>query len=258
MLLSSVSSVLATLGLTLGQDSAGVQSNQSTHVLPSDTAIQQALNISTGNPSKCANGTKYFLQPIDHATYNGTVGSTSTFHQQFEVIDTYFKPGGPIIFYQGTENANIVCLEELAGPVWAQELGALLVSLEHRYFGISCPYGLNYTEKASWPVESLKPLTLDNVQLDAVTFVDWVKSHYAGAHNSKVIFVSGKLRLEKHFSKVLTLHRLIRGDPSCNRPCSASRHVLWLHRIVSIDHRAGLASGYAELVRMGGLGESGV
>lgn len=67
----------------------------------------------------------------------------------------------------------------------------MLIVLEHRYFGISTPFGLNYSEASTWPVEMLKPLTLDNVLLDGVTVTDWAKRHYPGAQDSKVIYVSG-------------------------------------------------------------------
>lgn len=197
MLLQSIITALAVFGSTLVQTIPALQPRQSTRPKsPPDFAIQQILNISTGNPSKCAAGTRYFLQPIDHATYDGTVGDGSTFYQQFEVIGKYFKPGGPILFFQSTENANMICLEQLAGPAWAAGLGALVVVLEHRYFGISCSYRLNYTEMATWPVPLLKPLTLDNVLLDSVTFVKWVQRNYAGAADSKVIYVSGKWKVE--------------------------------------------------------------
>jgi dipeptidyl-peptidase-2 len=150
------------------------------------------------------------------------VGGNATFHQQFQVFDSYFKPGGPIIFIQGTENANWNCLEVLSGPASAKELGALLVGLEHRYFGISVPNGLNYTERATWPVALLKPLTLDNVLLDAVAFVDWIKRKY-NCENCKVISISGELVDRIGFpalhspSQVLTVEHCLRLHVSNSR-----------------------------------------
>jgi hypothetical protein len=75
--------------------------------------------------------------------------------------------------------------------------------LEHRYFGISCPYGLNYTEMATWPVPLLKPLTLENVLIDSVTFVNWAQRNYAGAADSKVIYLSGKWKVEDLLKRTL-------------------------------------------------------
>jgi hypothetical protein len=166
--------------------------SQSPIKLPPESAITAAANVSTGNPSKCPKGTKYFLQPINHAGYDGTIGDNTTFLQQYEISDEFYKPGGPIIFIQGTENAHISCLEEYIAPAWVKELGGIAVALEHRYFGVSCPYGLNYTESATWDPALLKPLTLDNVLLDAATFVQWVKQSYHGTENSKIIVASGE------------------------------------------------------------------
>lgn len=81
---------------------------------PDPSAVEQALNTSTGNPSGCASGTKYFPQLQDHSNLNGT----TTFLQQFQIIDTYYKPGGPILFLQGDESP-IVCLEKLVLPEYA-------------------------------------------------------------------------------------------------------------------------------------------
>lgn len=155
---------------------------------PDPSALAKALNTSTGNPSKCQSGTKFFPQIIDHSS-NDTSGPNATFLQQFQVIDTYYKPGGPVFFFQGDEGP-LNCLEFFAFVDYAQELNALLVGLEHRYFGASCPFGLNYTERAGWPVSSLKDLTWQNVLADAVYFLDWVKtSAYPGA--GEVIAFSG-------------------------------------------------------------------
>lgn len=154
---------------------------------PDPSVVAKALNTSTRN-TKCASGTKFFPQLLDHFS-NDTSGPNSTFFQQFQVIDTYYRPGGPILFLQGDESP-LDCLESFALVDYAQELGALLVSLEHRYFGLSCPFGLNYSDTASWPIPSLKYLTWQNVLADAAYFLDWVKtSAYPGA--AEVIAVSG-------------------------------------------------------------------
>ncbi len=70
---------------------------------------------------------------------------------------------------------------------FAQELNGLAVSLEHRYFGESLPFGAN----VSWTNEKLKYLTLDNVMADAVTFINFLKETIPGTEKSKVITASG-------------------------------------------------------------------
>ena len=49
--------------------------------------------------------TEFLDQKIDHfGKHQGT------FKQQYQVIDEFYKPGGPILFYQGAENGEMVCL----------------------------------------------------------------------------------------------------------------------------------------------------
>lgn len=155
---------------------------------PDSAAVAKALNTSTHN-TLCPSGTKFFPQILDHSS-NDTTGANSTFLQQFQIIDTYYKPGGPILFLQGDETP-LDCLERFAMVDYAQELNALLVNLEHRYFGLSCPFGLNYSNTAAWPVSDLQYLTWPNVLADAAYFLDWVKtSAYPGA--GEVIAFSGE------------------------------------------------------------------
>jgi hypothetical protein len=77
-----------------------------------DSGDPESRNISTGVPGLCPAGTKFFPQPIDHESFNGNWnGANETFLMQYEINDTYYKPSGPIFFYQGTENAVIACAE---------------------------------------------------------------------------------------------------------------------------------------------------
>lgn len=53
----------------------------------------------------CSPATKTFEQKVDH------IGdSNEVFQQQYQVIDEYFHPGGPILFYQGGETTDMICL----------------------------------------------------------------------------------------------------------------------------------------------------
>lgn len=75
---------------------------------------------------------------------------------------------------------------------WAQDVGALIVGIEHRYFGLSWPYGLNYTVKSTWNPKLLKPLTLQNVISDGVSLVTWIKNvKNLAAKDAKVIMFGG-------------------------------------------------------------------
>lgn len=158
--------------------------------LPGNSLLQSA-NSTVGNPAHCPSATKWFPQLIDHTkTYNAT---NNTFLQQYQVVDTYYKPGGPIFFWQSVEEPYR-CSEMTPIFDWAAELGSLVIGIEHRYFGNSCPYGLNYTDRASWDTKLLEPLSLDNVLMNGVTFVTYVKEvAYPAAKDGKVIMISGAL-----------------------------------------------------------------
>ena len=161
--------------------------------IPPAAAIQKAANISTGNPAHCPAGTKYFPQAIDHATFTGNYNASNlTFLQQFEVNDTYYKPGGPIIFMQGVESASLNCVDFSISVEWAKELNGLMVAIEHRYFGISIPYGLQYSEYSTWDTSLLKPLTMQNALLDGLNLLNWIKTvAYPSTIDSKVLLLSG-------------------------------------------------------------------
>jgi dipeptidyl-peptidase-2/lysosomal Pro-X carboxypeptidase len=129
----------------------------------------------------CSPATKFFEQNVDH--YGPRY---QLFPQQYQILDTYFKPGGPILFYQGGETADMICLEDLILPTWAKELGALAVTLEHRFFGKSNP---NNFENLTVRYDTL---TLDNVLEDSVNFITWIKENVNGARDSPVIATGGK------------------------------------------------------------------
>lgn len=49
--------------------------------------------------------TQFREQKVDHFGK-----SKKTFKQQYQIIDDFYKAGGPILFYQGAENDQISCL----------------------------------------------------------------------------------------------------------------------------------------------------
>ena len=75
--------------------------------------------------------------------------------------------------------------EYLILPAWAAELGALVISLEHRFFGLSNP------SNASDHVEKYQSLTLENVMLDAVSVIEHIQNTIPGAKHSQVIVSGG-------------------------------------------------------------------
>lgn len=77
-----------------------------------------ALNCSYSN-------TKFWDQRLDHWGNNGT------FKQQYQVIDDFYKPGGPILFYQGAENNKISCLVGLRLDIWNETDAGSLTEFYH-------------------------------------------------------------------------------------------------------------------------------
>lgn len=87
---------------------------------------------------------------------------------------------------------------------WAAEVNAVTVVLEHRYFGISCPYELNCSASATWDKSQYKHLTLDNVFGDGRSFLAWFKKvTYPEAKSAKVILGSGMFSQVESPSKSL-------------------------------------------------------
>lgn len=126
---------------------------------------------------------KFFTQKLDHMSNN-----TATFQQQYQLITNFFQPGGPILYTISAESSTMQCAERLAFIDYAKELGAIVAVLEHRFFGDSFPSGINDSNATP---EDFAPLTLENVLLDSVTFVNWVKSTVPGASESKAIAEGG-------------------------------------------------------------------
>ena len=111
-------------------------------------------------------------QFIDH--FNPLDGRT--FAQRYWVDNTFYNPGSssPIFLYicgegtcKGTPAVGSYIYQ------MAQKAGALLVALEHRYYGLSQPFG-----PQSMKVENLHYLTVENALEDLAYFISWFKDNY--------------------------------------------------------------------------------
>lgn len=100
--------------------------------------------------------TYFASMPLDH--FNSS--DTRTFSQRLFVNDTYYKPGGPVIYFDyGEEGVNPTILAwmlaewgngTVSAPMEvAKALNGVVVSLEHRYYGSSNPFPLNNTASAN-------------------------------------------------------------------------------------------------------------
>ncbi|XP_028855891.1 lysosomal Pro-X carboxypeptidase-like [Denticeps clupeoides] len=129
--------------------------------------------------------TFYFQQQIDHFGFfkNGT------FKQRYLVADQHWhKSGGPILFYTGNEG-DITWFCNNTGFMWdvAEQLGAMLVFAEHRYYGESLPFGAESFRDA----ERLNFLSSEQALADYAALVGALKKSRAGAEGSPVIAVGG-------------------------------------------------------------------
>ncbi len=111
-------------------------------------------------------------QFIDH--FNPLDGRT--WSQRYWVDNTFYSPGSnsPIFFYicgEGTCNGT----PAIGSFVYqmAQKTGALLVALEHRYYGYSQPFG-----PQSMKIENLRYLSVEQSLEDMAYFMSWFKDNY--------------------------------------------------------------------------------
>ncbi|XP_036419132.1 lysosomal Pro-X carboxypeptidase isoform X1 [Colossoma macropomum] len=129
--------------------------------------------------------TLYFEQQIDHFGFleNGT------FKQRFLFNDEHWhQKNGPILFYTGNEG-DITWFCNNTGFMWdtAEELGALLIFAEHRYYGESLPFGDESYSNAKY----LNYLTSEQALADFAVLIENLKKSFPGAQNSPVIAIGG-------------------------------------------------------------------
>ncbi|XP_056613248.1 lysosomal Pro-X carboxypeptidase isoform X1 [Triplophysa dalaica] len=129
--------------------------------------------------------TFYFDQQIDHLGFleNGT------FKQRYLLNDQHWhKEGGPILFYTGNEG-DIAWFCNNTGFMWdvAEELGAMLVFAEHRYYGESMPFGDESYSNAKY----LNYLTSEQALADFAVLIKALKGNIPGAQKSPVIAIGG-------------------------------------------------------------------
>ncbi len=84
---------------------------------------------------------KFFKQKVSHYNYRH---SNRTFDQKYLIDDSHFsKENGCILFYCGNEGPIEMFYKNTMfyNNKIKEELNALLVYPEHRYFGVSMPFG---------------------------------------------------------------------------------------------------------------------
>ena len=143
----------------------------------------------TPQPSTANCTVSWHTQPLDHFDYS----DSRTFQQRVFSYDVHWRRpnssagAGPILFYCGNE-ASVELYVNATGWMWerAQELGALLVFAEHRYYGKTQPLG----DASSANMSTLRWLTLEQALADYATLVHELKASL-GAPDAKVIAIGG-------------------------------------------------------------------
>lgn len=105
------------------------------------TAGDGGSAAAAAEPPQVQYETRYFTQRLDH--FNAAPASYGTFQQRYLVNDTYW--GGktaPVFVYTGNEG-TIELFTNNTGFMWeiAPRFRAMLVFIEHRYYGKSMPFG---------------------------------------------------------------------------------------------------------------------
>ena len=106
---------------------------------------------------------------IDHFTD----GSGETYEMRYLYSDKFYNETyGPILFYAGNEGKIPVFWDNsgFVTDTLAEELGALVIFAEHRYYGESMPFG-----NSSYDKENLKYFTVPQAMLDYVDLLNIIK-----------------------------------------------------------------------------------
>ncbi|KAM9039064.1 lysosomal Pro-X carboxypeptidase [Sarcophilus harrisii] len=129
--------------------------------------------------------THYLVQQVDHFGFDVNL----TFKQRYLIADQYWKNNnGVILFYTGNEG-DITWFCKNTGFMWdvAEELKAMLVFAEHRYYGESLPFG-NQSFSDS---KHLNYLTAEQALADFAVLIEYLKKTIPGAKNRPVIAIGG-------------------------------------------------------------------
>ncbi|XP_007537171.2 lysosomal Pro-X carboxypeptidase [Erinaceus europaeus] len=129
--------------------------------------------------------THYFPQKIDHFGFN--LGKT--FKQRYLISAKHWKKdGGSILFYTGNEG-DIIWFCNNTGFMWdvAEELKAMLVFAEHRYYGESLPFGADSFKDP----KHLNFLTSEQALADFAELIKHLRKAIPGTRNQPVIAIGG-------------------------------------------------------------------
>jgi len=118
------------------------------------------------------------------------VQDNRTYSQRYWVMDQFYdRKVGPVFLYICGEYTCSGIPDERQYPgVLAQKFNALVLVLEHRFYGASQPFGND-----SWSIENLRYLTINLALADLAYFIQWSKDTqvYGITQNTPWITIGG-------------------------------------------------------------------
>ncbi|XP_058088443.1 uncharacterized protein LOC131235321 [Magnolia sinica] len=132
--------------------------------------------------------TKYFTQTLDHFNYNPQ--SYQTFQQRYLINDVNWRgpaENSPIFIYAGSEG-DIEWITQNNGFIFetASYFGALVVFIEHRFYGKSIPFGGK--EEANKNASTFGYLSSTQALADYATLIIDLKKNLSAQGSPVVVF----------------------------------------------------------------------
>ncbi|PSS21024.1 Lysosomal Pro-X carboxypeptidase [Actinidia chinensis var. chinensis] len=178
------SSFLFLLLLTISATPPPIQSTPT--FFPKPTNYQSSLlkQLAKSNPNpKLPYKTHYFPQILDHFTFQPQ--SSKIFYQKYLINSHYWHKNGPIFVYTGNEGdiewfaANTGFMLDIA-----PKFNALLVFIEHRFYGQSMPFG----KKSYKSAKTLGYLNSQQALADFAVLIRSLKKNYSSEASPVVVF----------------------------------------------------------------------
>uniref|UniRef100_A0A2N9G0J8 Lysosomal Pro-X carboxypeptidase n=1 Tax=Fagus sylvatica TaxID=28930 RepID=A0A2N9G0J8_FAGSY len=150
---------------------------------PRATYYFTSLSQANSPKPKMSYKTQYFPQQLDHFTFQPN--SYKIFYQKYLINNHYWQHGAPIFVYTGNEGdiewfaANTGFLLDIA-----PKFRALLVFIEHRFYGESMPFGKDSYNSA----ETLGYLNSQQALADYAVLIRSLKQNLSSEASPVVVF----------------------------------------------------------------------
>ncbi|KAM1948055.1 hypothetical protein ACFX15_008294 [Malus domestica] len=156
---------------------------------PSSFVSPEKLSSLSSSEKNQLYRTRYFTQILDH--FNFYPKSYQTFQQRYLINDTHWggaKSNAPIFVYTGNEG-NIEWFAQNTGFLYetAPHFKALIVFIEHRFYGKSIPYGGN-KEVAYSNATTLGYLSSTEALADYASLIIDLKKNLSATDSPVVVF----------------------------------------------------------------------